>query len=94
MTLYSQFVAKFDILQVLDHARGLQLKLDSDRVYGFLAFAEDAKLFHDIRPDYSLPALAVYADFARRYLRKTRDLSILHFVQHTNVTIAEPNVPS
>jgi len=94
MTLFPQDVPKFGILQVLDHARGLQLKLDSDRVYGFLAFAEDAKLFHDIRPDYSLPALAVYADFARRYLRKTRDLIILHFVQHTNVTIAEPNVPS
>ncbi|PMD14418.1 HET-domain-containing protein [Hyaloscypha hepaticicola] len=94
ITLYEQGRPKFEILQVLDHARGLQLKLDSDRVYGFLAFAEDAKLFHDIRPNYSLPALAVYADFARRYLRKTLDLSILHFVQHTNVTIAETNVPS
>jgi hypothetical protein len=94
MTLHPQGVSKFDILQVINQARGLQLKLDSDRVYGFLAFAEDAKLFHSIRPDYSLPALAVYADFARRYVRKTRDLSILHFVQHTNVTIAEMNVPS
>jgi hypothetical protein len=94
MTLFSQDVPKLEILQVLDLARGLQLKLDSDRVYGFLAFAEDAKLFHDIRPDYSLPVLAVYADFARRYLRKTRDLSILHFVQHTPVTVAETNVPS
>ena len=89
MTLFQQGKPKFEILQVLDHGRVLQLKLDSDRVYGFLAFAEDAKFFHDIRPDYSLPVLAVYADFARRYLRKTRDLSILHFVQHTNVTIAE-----
>jgi hypothetical protein len=94
MTLNQQGLPNFEILQVLDHSRGLKLKLDSDRVYGFLAFTKDAKVFHDIRPDYSLPALAVYADFARRYLRKTRDLSILHFVQHTNVTIAETNVPS
>ncbi len=95
MTLYPQEdTSKCDILQVLTQARWLQLKLDSDRIYGYLAFAEDAKLFQGIRPDHSLPALAVYADCARRYVRKKRGLSILHYVQHTNVTIAETNIPS
>jgi hypothetical protein len=83
-----------DFLQILNPARLFGIKLDHDRVYAFLSVATGAKGRIDLQPDYTVPAVDIYADVARQYLRAARDVNLLCFVQYTNSTIIQSNVPS
>ena len=83
-----------DFLQILNPARLLGIKLDHDRVYAFLSVATGATGRIDLQPDYTVPAVDIYADVARQYLRAARDVNLLRFVQHNDSTIIQTNVPS
>ena len=83
-----------DFLQILNPARLLGIKLDHDRVYAFLSVATGAKGRIDLQPDYTVPAVDIYADVARQNPRAARDVNLLRFVQHNDSTIIQNNIPS
>lgn len=83
-------VESLSLLEVLDSARWLDVTDPRDRIYAFLSLLElnDNKMhLLLVQPNYTVPYLRVYRDFALEYLRKFEDLDILHFVHNDNSTL-------
>ena len=84
-----------DLLATLDEARWLCVTDDRDRIYAFLGLPQAADVRDHLHIDYKKSVSQVYQDFARVYLDRTQDLSLLHYVQPTEDTLsAESDCPS
>lgn len=83
----------FTILETLDCARWLRVTDPRDRIYAFMSLLSHRKLFPRLKPNYEVPSINVYQDFACGYLSTNGDLDILHFV-HNDETTLECNFPS
>ncbi|KAI9736117.1 MAG: hypothetical protein M1818_006293 [Claussenomyces sp. TS43310] len=83
----------FTFLEILDCARWLGFTDPRDRIYASLSMPNSDKLLPALRPNYELPYIKVYRDFACEYLRISEDLDILHFVHNDNRTL-ECDFPS
>jgi hypothetical protein len=85
---------KFSMARILESTRPLRLTDERDRIYAAVALAESfGTLPFVVVADYMRPFVEVYHDFAARYLRVTRDLSMLDYLQHDDETLAN-DVPS
>ena len=79
-----------DFLGFLQDCRHLGFKENSDRVFAFLSFTNEASFYwHDIRIDCTKAAEEVYLQLAREYMkwRRKQAVDLLHYVQHTETTI-------
>lgn len=86
-------VNTFTFLEILDCARWLAFTDPRDRIYASLSLPSSDKLLPALRPNYELPYIQVYRDFACDYLRLSEDLDILHFVHNDDRTL-ECDFPS
>ncbi|KAH6889168.1 heterokaryon incompatibility protein-domain-containing protein [Thelonectria olida] len=81
------------LLETLDGARWLGVTDPRDRIYAFLSVLSSSILLPAIRPNYEVPYIHVYRDFACEYLRTSKDLDILHFV-HSDESTLKSDFPS
>ncbi|KUI73226.1 Heterokaryon incompatibility protein 6, OR allele [Cytospora mali] len=77
-----------DLLMILDNGRHLDVTDDRDRIYAFLGLPEAAEIRDSLSINYGQTVHQVYQDFACCYLDKTDDLTLLHYVQHTEASIS------
>ncbi|KAF1929954.1 HET-domain-containing protein [Didymella exigua CBS 183.55] len=75
------------LLDYMDFSRFLHLKDPRDRIYAFLDIAPGHKDGFEIIPNYTDTPFKIYYDFATAYILATKDLKILHYVQHGEVMI-------
>ncbi|KAF1953696.1 HET-domain-containing protein [Byssothecium circinans] len=83
-------VESLSLLEILDSARWLDVTDPRDRIYAFLSLLElnNTKMhLLSVQPNYTVPYIHVYRDFALEYLRKFEDLDILHFLHNDNSTL-------
>ena len=80
-------------LEMLDHARVSDLTDHKDRIYAFMSFPTSDEVMAKVKmqPDYatSTSHLAVYRDFATRYLEEMKDLDLLSLVEYAVVESGE-----
>lgn len=82
------------VLELMQAARRLSLSKPVDRVFAFLAVIDKfSPSALNIKVDYSKAPHSVYTEFAAAYLQATRDLDLLHWVQHTDESL-ELGTPS
>jgi hypothetical protein len=70
------------ILQTLSYAKDLDLKDQRDRIYAFLDLPHNDAHRITMRPDYFVPYLETYRQFAVEYVRATKRLELLEYVCH------------
>lgn len=82
-------------LEILDYARWFDVTDPRDRIYAFLGLLNlnNEMTLLSVQPNYKVPYSHIYRDFAMEYLRKSKDLDILHFVQNDDHTL-ESGFPS
>jgi hypothetical protein len=94
MSLYNALnSAEVSFLDLFHYGRSLNFTERSDRVYAFLSLASKTTLPISIRPDYTKHFHEVYLDLARQYIKSTRNIKLLDYIQHTQTTIQD-NYPS
>ena len=87
---HSTYSHDLKFLNFLQNCRRLGFKENSDRVFAFLSFTNEASFFfHDIRIDCLKAAEEVYLQLAREYMKWKRKhgVDLLHYVQHTETTV-------
>ncbi|KAH6658155.1 heterokaryon incompatibility protein-domain-containing protein [Truncatella angustata] len=72
-------VGPYSFLEILNHARWLDVTDHRDRIYAFLGLPKSDKLRPILQPNYELTYSHVYQSFACEYLKVSKDLDILHF---------------
>ncbi|CAH0044175.1 unnamed protein product [Clonostachys solani] len=88
-------------LEVLEQARVVAMTDPRDRIYAFLSLAAaggedggDADLIRTIQPNYRDSFHHAYLEFARNYVRSSRDGRLLHHVVHDDETLGDAQLPS
>jgi hypothetical protein len=82
-----------DLLSTLNDARQLDLGDERDRLYAFLELFPDTGAFHLV-PSYTKHFLDVYSDFARQYVQSEKDLTVFHYVEHTQSSFDDQQTAS
>ena len=80
-------VGPLNLVEILESARWLGVTDPRDRIYAFLSLQDSGKPLLKLRPNYELPYIDIYRDFACEYLKTNQDLDILHFVHHDDRTL-------
>ncbi|CAH0018241.1 unnamed protein product [Clonostachys rhizophaga] len=89
-------------LELLEQARVVAMTDPRDRIYAFLSLAaaaggedgSDVDLIRAIQPNYKDSFHHAYLEFARSYVRSSRDGRLLHHVVHDDETLADAQLPS
>uniref|UniRef100_A0A8H7KEA7 Heterokaryon incompatibility domain-containing protein n=1 Tax=Bionectria ochroleuca TaxID=29856 RepID=A0A8H7KEA7_BIOOC len=90
-------------LELLEQARVVAMTDPRDRIYAFLSLAaaageenngSDADLIRTIQPNYKDSFHHAYLEFARSYVRSSRDGRLLHHVVHDDETLTDAQLPS
>lgn len=86
-------VKPLSCLEILEHARWLEVTDPRDRIYGFMSLLRQEETLPALQPSYEVPYLSLYHQFASELLIRSQDLDILHFVHHDENTL-EDDLPS
>ena len=89
----NQDLETYSLLRDLEFGKPLQLSDLCDRIHAFLELLRSTKIHIDIRPDYNLPHLELYWQFACQYLKFFKIVHILDYIAHKNGVIEE-SLPS
>lgn len=95
-TLFSKKYISLEpkLLDILNQARSLHTTDSRDRIYAFLDLPHSGKKLPLAQPDYTIPYMSVYSQFARNYVEANEDLDILTYVQNNEEDLACSKFPS
>ena len=71
--------AQLSVLKTLSSANVLRLADPRDRVYAFMELSQNS-MEVNVYPDYTIPYLEVYRQFAVKYITATKDLTLLDYI--------------
>jgi hypothetical protein len=89
---FTVFPDPIDYLEIIDAAKNLQFSDPRDRIFAFGDIAQD--FGRKVRqPNYNIPFLHVYQQFAIDNINHNKDITILDYVRHTEESLHD-TVPS